>query len=324
MASVAPAYSPIEELIHALTAGLGIIACAVAIPWLAWVSAGDAARMVAALVFGASALAMFVTSVVYHSAREPERKLVLRKFDHAAIYLLIAGTYTPITLVAMRNTWGWVLFGAIWALALLFGLDQLGFDVTALVAGLGIGGIAVALAVQNILGDLFASAAIVLDKPFMVGDFIVVGTNAGTVEKVGLKTTRVRSLSGEQLVFTNAQLLNSQIRNFKRMQERRIAFSIGVTYETPLEKLRQIPAWLKAAVESRPQARFDRAHFKEYAEFSLAFEIVYYVLSADYAVYMDRQQAINLALFEKFAAEGVAFAYPTRTLYIRQEAAAGR
>ncbi|HEX5162182.1 MAG TPA: hemolysin III family protein [Steroidobacteraceae bacterium] len=121
MASAAPAYSPIEELIHALTAGLGIIACAVAIPWLAWVSAGDAARMVAALVFGASALAMFVTSVVYHAARAPELKLVLRKFDHAAIYLLIAGTYTPITLVAMRNTWGWVLFGAIWALA-VFGI----------------------------------------------------------------------------------------------------------------------------------------------------------------------------------------------------------
>ena len=117
MASAAPAYSPTEELIHALTAGLGIVACAIAIPWLAWVSAGDAARMVAALVFGASALAMFVTSVIYHSAREPGRKLVLRKFDHAAIYLLIAGTYTPITLVAMGNTWGWALFAAVWALA---------------------------------------------------------------------------------------------------------------------------------------------------------------------------------------------------------------
>lgn len=209
----------------------------------------------------------------------------------------------------------------IWALALLFGLDQLGFDVTALVAGLGIGGIAVALAVQNILGDLFASAAIVLDKPFMVGDFIVVGTNAGTVEKVGLKTTRVRSLSGEQLVFTNAQLLNAQIRNFKQMQERRIAFGVGVTYETPLEKLRQIPAWLKAAVEAQRKARFDRAHFKEYADFSLNFEIVYYVLSPDFGVYMDTQQAINLAIFEKFAQEGVEFAYPTRTLYIRQQAA---
>ena len=121
MASAAPAYSPTEELIHALTAGLGIIACAIAIPWLAWVSAGDAPRMVAALVFGASALAMFVTSVVYHSAREPGRKLVLRKFDHAAIYLLIAGTYTPVTLVAMRNTWGWALFGATWLLA-VFGI----------------------------------------------------------------------------------------------------------------------------------------------------------------------------------------------------------
>jgi len=212
----------------------------------------------------------------------------------------------------------------VWALALLLGLDQLGFDVTALVAGLGIGGIAVALAVQNILSDLFASAAIVLDKPFMVGDFIVVGERAGTVEKVGLKTTRVRSLSGEQLVFTNTQLLNSQIRNFKRMQERRIVFAIGVTYETPLQKLREIPGWLKAVVESQPKARFDRAHFKEYADFSLVFEIVYHVLSADFNVYMDTQQAINLAIFEKLAQEGVQFAYPTRTLYIRQDAATGR
>lgn len=212
---------------------------------------------------------------------------------------------------------------AVWAMALLLGLDQLGFDVTALVAGLGIGGIAVALALQNILGDLFASAAIVLDKPFMVGDFIVVGEHAGTVEKVGLKTTRVRSLSGEQLVFSNAQLLNTQLRNFKRMNERRIAFAIGVTYETPLEKLRALPGWLRAAVEAQPKARFDRAHFKSYGEFALDFEVVYYVLSAEFNVYMDTQQAINLAIFEKLAQEGVQFAYPTRTLYLRQDAAAG-
>jgi len=212
---------------------------------------------------------------------------------------------------------------AVWAMALLLGLDQLGFDVTALVAGLGIGGIAVALALQNILGDLFASAAIVLDKPFMVGDFIVVGEHAGTVEKVGLKTTRVRSLSGEQLVFSNAQLLNTQLRNFKRMNERRIAFAIGVTYETPLEKLRALPGWLRAAVEAQPKARFDRAHFKSYGEFALDFEVVYYVLSAEFNVYMDTQQAINLAIFEKLAQEVVQFAYPTRTLYLRQESAAG-
>jgi small-conductance mechanosensitive channel len=211
----------------------------------------------------------------------------------------------------------------VWAFALLLGLDQLGFDVTALVAGLGIGGIAVALAMQNILGDLFASAAIVLDKPFMVGDFIVVGEHAGTVEKVGLKTTRVRSLSGEQLVFSNALLLNAQLRNFKRMNERRIAFAIGVTYETPLEKLRALPGWLKAAVEAQPKARFDRAHFKSYGDFSLNFEVVYYVLSAEFNVYMDTQQGINLTIYEKLAQEGVQFAYPTRTLYLRQDAAAG-
>ena len=213
---------------------------------------------------------------------------------------------------------------AVWTLALLLALDQLGLDVTALVAGLGIGGVAVALAVQNVLGDLFASAAIVLDKPFMVGDFIVVGEHAGTVEKVGLKTTRVRSLSGEQLVFPNAQLLNAQLRNFKRMNERRIAFDIGVSYETPLRKLRDLPGWLQAAVEAQPQVRFDRAHFKKLADFSLDFEVVYHVLSAEFNVYMDAQQAINLAIFEKLAREGVQFAYPTRTLYIRREATPGR
>jgi small-conductance mechanosensitive channel len=222
---------------------------------------------------------------------------------------------TTVTLI------GFIARAFVWTLALLLALDQLGFDVTALVAGLGIGGVAVALALQNILGDLFASAAIVLDKPFVVGDFIVVGELAGTVEKVGLKTTRVKSLSGEQLVFANAQLLGSQIRNYKRMQERRIAFAIGVTYRTPLEKLRALPGWLKAAVEAQSEARFDRAHFKAYADFSLGFEVVYYVLSADYAVYMNVQQSINLAIFEKLAAEGVQFAYPTRTLYVHQQPA---
>jgi small-conductance mechanosensitive channel len=142
------------------------------------------------------------------------------------------------------------------------------------------------------------------------------------VEKVGLKTTRLRSLSGEQLVFSNAQLLNSQIRNYKRMQERRIAFSLGVTYETPLEKLRAIPGWLRAAVEALPDLRFDRAHFKAYGDFALLFEVVYYVRQPDFNAYMDAQQAINLAIFERFAAEGVEFAYPTQTLHVRRAATA--
>lgn len=205
---------------------------------------------------------------------------------------------------------------AVWSLVLLLTLDQLDFDITALVAGLGIGGVAVALAVQNILGDLFASLSIVLDKPFEVGDFIVVDGLRGTVERVGIKTTRLRSLDGELLVFSNADLLKSRIRNFQRMLERRVEFTIGVTYQTPPDKLKAVPQWLREAVEAQPRTRFDRAHFKEYGDSALVFEIVYYVLDRDYNLHMDVQQAINLAIFERLAREGVEFAYPTRTLHV--------
>jgi small-conductance mechanosensitive channel len=205
----------------------------------------------------------------------------------------------------------------IWAVLLLVALDQVGVNITALVAGLGIGGVAVALAVQNVLGDLLASLSIVLDKPFVVGDFIVVDSLRGTVENVGIKTTRVRSLDGELMVFSNADLLRSRIRNFKRMLERRVEFTIGVSYQTPLEKLRGIPQWLREIVKGQQRARFDRAHFKQYAESSLVFEVVYVVLDPDYHVHMDVQQTINLAIFERFAREGVEFALPTRTLHLR-------
>jgi len=206
----------------------------------------------------------------------------------------------------------------IWTLVLLVVLDQLGFNITALVAGLGVGGVAIALAVQNILGDVFASLSIVLDQPFVVGDFIIVGDMMGTVERVGVKTTRVRSLSGEMLVFSNSDLLKSRIRNYQQMLERRVVFTLGVTYETPAEKVRAIPTMLREAVEAQARTRFDRAHFKEYADSSLAFEVVYYVLDRDYNLYMDIQQAINLAIFDRFAREGIDFAYPTRTLHVRQ------
>ena len=209
----------------------------------------------------------------------------------------------------------------LWSVVLMLALDNMGVDVTALVAGLGVGGIAVALAAQNILGDLFASLSIVLDKPFVLGDFIVVGEQTGTVEKVGLKTTRVRALSGEQLIFANTDLLQSRIRNFKRMQERRIVFTVGVTYETPPAQLAAIPQMIRSIVESQEQTRFDRAHFKEFGDFSLNFETVYYVLTPDFNAYMDVQQSINLALFEKFAAENIEFAYPTQKLYVQSAAA---
>ena len=210
-------------------------------------------------------------------------------------------------------------FGAralLWIFILLLGLDQLGFDITALLAGLGVGGIAVALATQNVLGDLFASLSIVLDKPFVVGDFIVLDNLRGTVERVGIKTTRIRSLDGELLVVANADLLKSRIHNYRHMHERRVLFSVGVTYGTPNEKVERLPQWLREAVESQQGTRFDRAHFKEYGDSALMFEIVFYVLSRDYNTYMDVQQAINLAIFARFAREGVDFAYPTRTLHI--------
>lgn len=206
----------------------------------------------------------------------------------------------------------------LWSVILLLALDNVGIDITALVAGLGVGGIAVALAVQSILGDLFASLSIVLDKPFVIGDFIIVNEYLGTVEHIGLKTTRIRSLSGEQIIFANADLLNSRIRNFKRMFERRVMFSIGVTYQTPAEKLAIIPSLIRGIIEQQPQTRFDRSHFKEYGDSALIFETVYYVLNSDYNVYMNIQQEINLLIYRRFREEGIEFAYPTRTVFLQQ------
>ncbi|MGH7476332.1 MAG: mechanosensitive ion channel family protein [Longimicrobiales bacterium] len=204
----------------------------------------------------------------------------------------------------------------LWALVLLVVLSNFGIQVTALIAGLGVGGIAVALAVQNILADLFSSLSIVLDKPFVAGDFVVVDDLMGTVERVGLKTTRVRSLSGEQLVFGNSDLLSSRIRNFKRLFERRVVFSFGVTYQTPHETLRSIPRLVQHIVEAQEKTRFDRAHFKSYGDSSLDFEVVYYVLDPNFNTYMDLHQEINLEIFRSFADHGIEFAYPTRTLYL--------
>lgn len=207
----------------------------------------------------------------------------------------------------------------LWSLALLLVLENLNFDVSALVASLGVGGIAVALAAQNILGDLFASLSILFDKPFVVGDFIIVDDLLGTVEKVGLKTTRVRSLSGEQLVFSNNDLLASRIKNYKRMEERRVVFTLGVTYQTQAEKLEAIPGLIRETIETQDQIRFDRSHFKGYGDFALLFETVYWITDPDYNLYMDIQQKINLALFSSFEEKGVEFAYPTQTIHLSRE-----
>jgi len=209
----------------------------------------------------------------------------------------------------------------IWSLVLLALLDNLGFNVTALLAGLGVGGIAVGLALQNILGDLFSSLSIVLDKPFQIGHFVVVDNYSGTVENIGLKTTRIRSLSGEMLVFSNTDLTKARLRNFKFMQERRIVFAFGVTYDTPPELLRRLPTEVRDIVQAQPQARFDRTHFKDFGDSSLNFEVVYWMTTPDYTAYMDTQQAINLALLDRCAALGVEFAFPTRTVQLQLSAA---
>ncbi len=211
---------------------------------------------------------------------------------------------------------------ALWSVVFLLALDNIGFDITALITGLGIGGIAVALALQNVLGDLFASLSIVLDKPFVIGDFIIVNEYLGTVEKIGLKTTRIRSLSGEQVVFSNADLLNSRIRNFKRMYERRVVFTVGVTYQTPTEKLTRAAETIREIVRAQPHTRLDRVHFKQFADSALVFECVYYVLLPDYNTYMDIQQEINLQIHRRFTDEGIDFAYPTQTVFVHDRVGA--
>lgn len=206
----------------------------------------------------------------------------------------------------------------LWAVIALLILQNLGAKVDTLIAGLGVGGIAVALAVQNVLGDLFASLSIVIDKPFLIGDFITVDQFSGTVEHVGLKTTRIRSLSGEQLVISNGDLLKSRIRNYKRMEERRAVFLLNVTYGTAHDTLAKIPEIVRAVVQAREHTRFDRAHFKEFGPYALVFEVVYWMTTPEYLAYMDTQQAINLELVRRFKEEGIEFALPTQTVQLRE------
>lgn len=207
----------------------------------------------------------------------------------------------------------------IWAIGLIFLLDNLGVNISAVVAGLGIGGIAVALAAQAILGDLFSYFIIFFDRPFETGDFIIIDNKTGTVEHIGIKSTRIRALSGEQLVLSNTDLTSSRIHNYKKLQRRRVVFQLGVIYQTPAEKLKVMPELVKQIIVDNPDAEFDRGHFKSFGDFSLNFEFVYYVLSSEYAVYMDIQQAINLKIYEVFEEKGIEFAYPTQTLFLTKE-----
>ncbi len=218
--------------------------------------------------------------------------------------------------ISLINNISNILKASIWGLLVILLLDNLGYDINALVAGLGIGGIAIALAVQNILGDIFSSLSIHFDKPFVAGDFIIVGGDAGTVKKIGIKTTRIQTLQGEELVVSNNELTSTRIHNYKRMKRRRIVFGFGVEYETSTGKLRKIPALVGEIMDSLDLVDVDRVHFKEFGDFSLNFEVVYYLNSSDYNEYMDSQQEINLRIKERFEEEGIVMAYPTQTIYM--------
>ncbi|NLY75484.1 MAG: mechanosensitive ion channel family protein [Firmicutes bacterium] len=205
-----------------------------------------------------------------------------------------------------------------WSLAVIIIFDNFGIKISALMTGLGIGGVAVALASQTVLGDMFNYFTIFFDRPFALGDFIIIDEYRGTVEHIGIKTTRLRSLSGEQLIFSNSDLTNSRVRNYKRMEQRRISFQFRVSYDTPIEMLEEIPVIVRKIIEKFDATIFDRAHFFQLGEFALIFEVVYYVLSSDYKRYMDIQQEINLMIMREFKARNIKFAYSTQRLFVNQ------
>ncbi|MCX9074514.1 MAG: mechanosensitive ion channel family protein [Candidatus Methanoperedens sp.] len=207
----------------------------------------------------------------------------------------------------------------LWIGAVLLILSNMGYNVTTLIAGMGIGGIAIAIALQSILGDIFASFSIYFDKPFQIGDFIIFGNEMGVVKKVGIKSTRVQALQGQEIVISNKQLTETIVHNYKKMEQRRVVFSFGVKYETSAEKMKNIPLIVKDIIGKIKLARIDRVHFFKFGDFSLIFEVVYYVATGDYNRYMDVQQEINLAIMERFEQEGIEMAYPTQTIRIQAQ-----
>jgi small-conductance mechanosensitive channel len=210
----------------------------------------------------------------------------------------------------------------IWAAGLIMFIDNLGYNVTTIIAGLGVGGIAIALAAQSILADLFSYIVIFFDKPFEIGDFIITGNNSGVVEKIGIKTSHIRSLDGQQLVMPNTDLVKSVIQNYKRLEKRRVVFTIGVTYDTKTDTLRNIPAMIKDIIDRDTDAAFDRANFLRFGDFSILYEIVYYIASPDYVLYTTTHERICLNIFERFGSDGIEFAFPTQTIYLDKAAGA--
>ena len=255
----------------------------------------------------------FVVVVVYQVVRSLQflieyglRKFAEKKGESADTRAAFQGVRLVIKIV-------------LWSLGVLVILSNLGINITTLVASLGIGGVAIALAVQNILGDIFSSFSIYFDKPFVVGDYIVVGEHDGVVKRIGLKTTRIQTLEGDELVISNQELTTSRVQNFRVMKERRVTLKFGVLYETPLEKMKKIKRIVENIVEGVGNVRFDRCYFTEFADSSLNFEAIYFVLSGDMKEYLEKQEKINFGVMEEFQKEGIEMAYPTQTVYMAKQ-----
>ncbi len=261
---------------------------------------------------------IFMVVVVYEIIRAAERLLVYALARYIKHRSAQDGKQDDDFNQSVVKTLQVVIKIVLWSIGILMILSNIGINITSLVASLGIGGIAIALAVQNILSDAFSSFSIYFDKPFQVGDFITLGNDMGTVERIGLKSTRIRTLQGEELVVSNQELTSARIQNFKKMEKRRVAFNVGIVYGTSKEKLRKIPEVVKQIIDEADGAEFDRCHFKSYGDSSLNYEIVYYVTTSDYNKYMDINQEINLAIFDKFAASKIEFAYPTQTVFLNK------
>ncbi len=257
--------------------------------------------------------AVILIGVIYYAVR------VIQEFvDIGANKIIkkkIEADETDTQIVEVLST---VIKFLLWVVAVLMLLSNLGYNINSLIAGLGIGGLAVALALQNVLSDLFSAVAIYFDKPFKVGEFIVIGEHMGVVKKIGIKTTRIQTLQGEELIVSNNELTSIRVQNYGRMEKRRVVFSVGVAYDTPHAKLKKIPDMIQGIIEKYRMAKLDRAHLKEFGDSSLNYEVVYYVNAPDYNVYMDTQQAINLDIVEVFEKDKIEIAFPTQTIYLKK------
>ncbi len=221
----------------------------------------------------------------------------------------------PGTEVAAKNM-GTIFKVLLWIVVILFFLSNFGVEVTSLIAGLGVGGVAIAFALQNVLEDLFSSFAIYFDKPFTIGDFIEVDGQWGSVEKIGLKTTRIRALQGEEIVMANRELTDKRIHNFKRLDQRRGVFEFGVTYDTSHEKMKRIPEIVRNIISSEELTEFDRAHFNGFGDSALEYEVAYFVKSDDFKKFRDIHESILLNIKKEFEKEGIDMAFPTRTVHL--------